>query len=119
MTLRELLSYIDFDAKLDEHGEIVLIDEQGAYLGNIGEERWDTKSPEETVTSIIDRLEIYWRDYEVTPLCEDMNCEEPYSWKDLYDKAVDFYGNDVDKNTILKYLIHPDLVVLDEELIKK
>lgn len=117
MTLRELLSYIEFDAELDEHGEIALIDNQNVYLGTIGEERWE--ATQELVPDIIDRMDIYWRDYVITPLCEDMDCEEPYSWKDLYDKAIDFYGNDVDKNTILKYLIHPELVSLDEELIKK
>lgn len=117
MTLRELLSYIDFDAELDECGEIRLIDKQDAYLGTIGEERW--KATQDSVSDVIDRMDIYWHDYVIIPLCKDMNCEEPYNWQDLYKKAVDFYGNDVDKNTILKYLIHPDLVVLDEELIKK
>lgn len=52
----EALSFMEFSLDKDEDG-FLLIDEQGANLGNIDEDRFDSAS------AIIDRLEIYWNDY--------------------------------------------------------
>lgn len=117
MTLRELLDYIDFDAELDENNEIRLIDEQNAYLGDIGEERY--KPEQDSVADIIDRCEIYWLDYVIRPLIEDIGCSDDLEddWSELYKVAIKHYGsNKVNRNTILGYLINPDDVKLDKEL---
>lgn len=117
MTLRELLHYIEFDAELDENKEIKLIDSQGAYLGDIGECRY--KPTKESISHIIDRCEIYWLDYVVRPLINDIGCSEELEgdWKELYELAAKYRGDEiVDDTTILGYLINPDSVELDKEL---
>ena len=117
MTLRELLDYIEFDAELDENNEIRLIDKQNVYLGDIGECRYEPK--QDSVADIIDRCEIYWLDYVIRPLIEDIGCSDDLEddWSELYKVAFKHYGsNEVDKNTILGYLIMPDSIELDKEL---
>lgn len=116
MTLRELLDYIEFDAELED-GQIKLIDKQNVYLGTIAEERWEPTK--DSVVKIIDRMEIYWNDYVITPLINDIGCSEELrnNWSELYDIASKYYGDEeVDKNTILGYLVNPDYVELDKEL---
>lgn len=117
MTLRELLHYIEFDAELDENKEIRLIDQQNVYLGTIGEERWEAK--QDSVPDIIDRLSIYWNDYVITPLEEDMSlgCDDYDTWEDLYKLACEIYGDKVNENTILGYVLGKLPVELDKELL--
>lgn len=116
MTLRELLNYIEFDAELDENKEIKLVDLQGVYLGDIGECRYEPTK--DSVRVIIERCEIYWNDYVIEPLEEDIDCESNLTWNELYTEAVKYYGSEeeTDKCTILKYLVNPELVELDKEL---
>lgn len=114
MNLKELLSYIEFDYYWETNKEgirvIKLTDNQYANLGDIEDEEFTS------VAEVIDRCEIYWNDYCITPLCEDMNISTNYTWTSIYDYAKKYYGeNEVDKYTILGYLVNPSLVVLDDE----
>lgn len=112
-TLREILNYIDFDYEI-ENGEIKLIDNQQAYLGDIADFR--VPATNDSIKDIIERTEIYWLDYEVRPLMEDMGVSEELEndWTKLYELAARYYGDEeVDDNTILGYLINPDQIVLD------
>lgn len=114
MELRELLNYIEFDCYYTTNKEgarvIKLKDMQHVNLGNIEDDEF------KTVAEIIDRCEIYWNDYVIRPLCEDMEISEFsfLDWNDLYNQASKYYKDDVDNNTILGYLIHSELVELGE-----
>lgn len=115
MELRELLNYIEFDCYYTTNKEgvrvIKLTDSQHANLGGIEDEEFTS------VSDVIDRCEIYWNDYCIIPLCNDMEISvfSFNDWTDLYNKASKYYGEDkVDNCTILKYLIHPELVELGE-----
>lgn len=95
MSLRELLNYVDFDYEIikndnedytDEYERrvelIKLIDLQDAYLGDIADfrVRVDDKL---AIECIIDRLEIYWNDYVIEPLEEELRIEDVYTWKNF------------------------------------
>lgn len=114
MNLRELLNYIEFDCYWTTNNEgirvIKLTDGQHANLGGIEDEEF------RTVAEVIDRCEIYWNDYCITPLCEDMDISSNDTWISIYDYAKKYYGRDeVDKFTILSYLLNPDLVEFNDE----
>lgn len=119
MTLRELLKEIDFDYEV-ENGEIRLIDEQGAYLGDIGEERWIAEQA--SVPTIIDRMEIYWNDYVYDAIVEEplnSDCKELEDYEDngdyeellLYCEAHNIKSY---LTEILYYIVHPDEVIFEE-----
>lgn len=126
MSLRELLNYVDFDYEIikndnedytDEYERgvelIKLIDSQGAYLGNIADFRVELNS-ETAIDNIVDRLEIYWTDYVITILEEDLRIEGDYTWEELYFKACKKYGDKVDNNTILGYLLDSSNIYIEE-----
>lgn len=126
ITLRELLHEVefdyeivrnegeDFDEDIDEGVEVIkLIDLQGVYLGDIADFRVEAKW-ELAISSIIDRLEIYWIDYVITDLEEDLEIFDYKDWEDLYKKAKDVYGDKTDSYTILGTLINPELVYIEE-----
>lgn len=116
MDLRELLNYIEFSYHIETNSEgvrvIKLDDNRHANLGGIEDEEFTS------IAQVIDRCDIYWRDYCVTPLCEDMGVSENQfkNWEHIYKYAKIVYGDEVDKNTILGYLINPSSVTLNEEL---
>ena len=110
MKMSELLSYIEFKLEKTEDNTYRLIDLQHANLGGIEDEVFHTPA------EIIERCTIYWRDYEIFGLCEDLNVSESdfKDWEELYEFATNFYGEDkVDKNTILYWLINPEMVDME------
>lgn len=126
MSLRELLNYVDFDYEIIKNDNedytdefergielIRLIDLQDVYLGNIAEFRVEAKY-ELAIACIIDRLEIYWNDYVITDLKEDLDVDDYVNWNELYKLAQEKYGKDVDNNTILGYLLDSSSIYIDE-----
>lgn len=126
MSLRELLNYVDFDYEIIKNDNedytdefergvelIKLIDLQDAYLGDIAEFRVEAKY-ELAIACIIDRLEIYWNDYVITDLKEDLDVDEYVNWNELYKLAKEKYGKEVDNNTILRYLLDSSNIYIEE-----
>lgn len=126
MSLRELLDYVDFDYEIIKNDNedytdefergvelIRLIDLQDVYLGNIAEFRVEAKY-ELAIACIIDRLEIYWNDYVITDLEEDLNVDSTNNWNELYKLAKEKYGKEVDNNTILGYLLDSSNIYIEE-----
>ena len=126
MSLRELLNYVDFDYEIiknngedytDEYERgvklIKLIDLQGAYLGDISDFSVELNS-ESAIQDIVDRLEIYWNDYVIESLERDLRIEDAYTWEELYFKACKKYGDKVDNNTILGYLLDSSNIYIEE-----
>lgn len=126
MSLRELLRYVDFDYEIikndnedytDEYERgidlIRLIDLQDVYLGDIADfrVRIDDKL---AIECIIDRLEIYWNDYVITVLEEDLDVDKYDDWNELYKLAQEKYGKDVGNNTILGYLLDSSNIYIEE-----
>lgn len=126
MSLRELLCYVDFNYEIikndnedytDEYERgvelIKLIDLQDAYLGDIADfrVRVDDKL---AIECIIARLEIYWNDYVITGLAEDLDVDKYDNWNELYKLAKEKYGKEVDNNTILGYLLDSSNIYIEE-----
>lgn len=126
MSLRELLCYVDFDYEIIKNDNedytdefergvelIKLIDLQDVYLGNIAEFRVEAKY-KNAIFCIIDRLNIYWNDYVITDLEEDLDVDEYVNWNELYKLAKEKYGKEVDNNTILGYLLDSSNIYIEE-----
>jgi hypothetical protein len=126
MSLRELLRYVDFDYEIIKNdGEdytdefergvelIKLIDLQDVYLGDIADFRIRSND-KLAIECIIDRLEIYWNDYVITILEEDLDVDKYDDWNELYKLAQEKYGKDVDNNTILGYLLDSSNIYIEE-----
>lgn len=126
MSLRELLNYVDFDYEIVkndnedytdefERGDelIKLIDLQDVYLGDIADYRVQVNF-KLAIDCIIDRLEIYWNDYVITDLAEDLDVDEYDDWNELYKLAKEKYGKEVDNNTILGYLLDSSNIYIEE-----
>ena len=109
MTVTDFLNCFDFDYEVGsevESGEPCwkLIDLQDAYLGNIGEDEFDS------VESIVDRLDIYYDDYLFDgEWIEDYEAEfneivkdDPRDWRIPY----------------LYYILHPNELIIDKPLSK-
>ena len=82
MKLRKFLEYFDFDYCY-EGDEIALIDQTGANLGDIESERF----PKDDLLSIVDRLDIYYKDYIFDDLAEKYGVD-PGDWHTIYKKAI-------------------------------
>lgn len=126
MSLRELLRYVDFDYEIVKNDNedytddyergvelIKLIDLQDVYLGDIADFRVRIND-KLAIECIIDRLEIYWNDYVIDPLEEELRIEDVYTWEELYFKACKKYGDKVDNNTILGYLLDSSNIYIEE-----
>ena len=83
MRLRTFLEYFDFDYRY-EGDEIALIDQTGANLGNIESERF----PKDDLLSIVDRLDIYYKDYIFDDLAEKYGVDTD-DWQAIYKKATE------------------------------
>ncbi len=116
MTLTEFVDYFDFDYCLYDSGKellIGLIDNQGANLGDIEQDRF--LNNKEGVLDIIDRLETYYEDYIFNDL--EIELEENgidtsnMSWKDMYNatKKLDC-GSE-----IMDYIFGNKEVILDSQ----
>lgn len=116
MTLTEFVDYFDFDYWLYDNGKellIGLIDNQGANLGDIEQDRF--LNNKEGVLDIINRLETYYEDYIFNDL--EIELEENgidtsnMSWKDMYNatKKLDCGSG------IMAYIFGDKEVILDSQ----
>lgn len=107
MTVTEFLNEFDFDYEVKHSDEFdkpcwVLIDLQGAYLGNIGDDEFFD------IETIVDRLDIYYDDYlmdgewvenwEAT--LEELMKDNPRDWRIPY----------------IYYILHADELIVDKSL---
>lgn len=128
MTLRNMLSIIDFDYEITDKNQIALIDMQGAYLGDIDQERWDITN--DVCMQIIDRLDHYFSDYiydDIIEECKDcFNNKDPFDgdWKLMWLWLLDTEREKIPETiskfeiSLVYYILNPeDLIV--EELVKE
>ena len=78
-----------------------LVDRQGANLGDIESDRFDSS------VTLIDRLEVYVRDYIVSDIEEDCDCGEYHDWSEL----LEFAKETMAPEDLERY--HFDLEILD------
>ena len=116
MTLSEFLNYFDFDYEKDETGNYWLIDLQGAYLGNIGDESFSN------IPEIVNRLETYYTDYiyrgisETDLIDEDAVCYEGEEYyPDILEWLKQNYGAENYLTQIVNCIVHPELITEKEE----
>jgi hypothetical protein len=126
MTLRQMLSIIDFDYEITKENQIALIDKQGANLGGIDQERWDIT--DDVCMQIIDRLDTYFTDSIYDDIIEE--CKDCLDGKDPFDgdwKLMWFWLLDTEReklpNTISKfeisivyYILNPEDIIIEEML---
>lgn len=128
MTLRQMLSIIDFDYEIKDN-QIALIDKQGANLGGIEQERWDITGY--TCMQIIDSLDNYFCDSIYDDIVEECKgCfeeQDPFDgdWKELWLWLLDTDREKI-PSTISKfeiatvyYILNPEDLVIEEMLIKE
>lgn len=92
MRLKKFLEYFEFDYRYDGE-DIALIDVTGANLGDIESERF----PKHNLSSIVDRLDIYYKDYIFDDLADKYGVD-PDDWQAIYKKAIE------QKDSSLEYL---------------
>lgn len=102
MKLGKFLEYFEFDYKIIDN-EIKLIDNLNANLGDIESERF----PKDNLSSIVDRLDIYYKDYIFDDLAEKYDVD-PDDWQVIYKKAIK------ENDSSLEYL---KVIMGDAELI--
>ena len=125
ISLRHLLSYIEFDYEIIKNDNedytpefergtalIKLVDLQNTYLGDVSEFR--VLANNSSISTIIERLEHYFNDYEVRPLIKDLPLPDIHSWEFVYKIAQNKYKEKTDTYTILKFLLNPHLVYIEE-----
>ena len=78
-----------------------LVDRQGADLGDIESDRFDSAVP------LIDRLEVYIQDYIVSDIAEDAECCDYKTWTEL----LEFVRKNMVEEDLERY--HFELEVLD------
>lgn len=109
MTLRKLLSEIEFDYKIVDgpHGrkDIQLIDSTGVNLGNI--ESGTFRDAEE----VIDRTENYWKDYVIDDAKDRLKLSENATWEDIYKAAA---LQDDTETDVLRSLVRPATVEIED-----
>ena len=76
MTFEQLIESVEFRVIQQDNGRYRLEDMQGANLGDIEQEEFNSKA------AVIDRMEVYWHDYYASILEEDL---EIYNYKDYGD----------------------------------
>lgn len=114
ISLRELISYVEFDYEI-ENNKIKLIDWQNVYLGDIADFRVEIDDEQFAIMSVIERLRIYWNDYVITALEEDLDVSNYKDWEELYKIAQDKYGDDTNKCTILGWIVNPEYIFIEEK----
>lgn len=75
---QDMLDLYEFDLSVDEENNWRVVDRQGANLGGIEQDKF------ETLASIIERMEIYHNDYIIRDLEECFPDIEYSNWNDLY-----------------------------------
>ena len=105
MTIKEFLNFFEFD--LEKYGTTYgVVDLQGANLGDIEDERYDT------VQEIVERFNgsVYIPDYITDHIEEDAD-KEFDSYEEMYQWCND-HGDTYFKD-VLYALIHPDSVTIE------
>lgn len=123
ITLREMLSYIDFemeivDGKDEFEGEKVirLIDKQQANLGGIESEQFPA-GDDRIAATIIDRLDIYWNDYIIEPLARNVELPIYEAYEKIYKANIENgFGEDDDYMRCLYHLMFPTEVICVTDL---
>lgn len=103
MTLGEYVDFFDFSYAKDEEG-FYLIDNQGADLGSIGSERF------ETAADVVERFigSIYFPDYIVDDLEKEYGYNGDYSVKNLLEFAQEHSSGHA---KILEVMVNPNSIV--------
>lgn len=78
-----------------------LVDRQGANLGDIESDRFNSAAP------LIGRLEVYVQDYIISDIVEDSGCLSYETWSEL----LEFARNNMAEEDLERY--HLDLEILD------
>lgn len=116
MTLSDWLGYFDFGYdwtdEPNEDGEVgyEFIDYQGAYLGDISEERY--YDPLDMVSRIADGSS-YWIDYIEQDLQDEYEYEGDESLEDEYQFALEVLGEDDLETQIIYYALHPEELIVE------
>jgi hypothetical protein len=76
-----LVSWVEFELMVNPNGTLSLYDTQHANLGNIEGDEFTT------FPQVLDRLEIYFNDYIVEPICDHMGIEDYKDWEDLLNQV--------------------------------
>lgn len=89
----ELVTHCDFDIEVTKEGKLVLIDLQGANLGGIEGEEFDTYA------SVLERMSVYLDDYFFKPLVECIE-EDFKEWLGdcTYEEVVEWCDKNVPKS---------------------
>lgn len=118
ITFSELLSLVEFNYSINNDGTLSLIDDLGANLNHIEDDKYDITP--NIATTIVDRLGMYIGDYILADIREqystlgygeieyDSNLEE-------YLNAIKQYPNDFAYSIkVLEHLNNPNLIDIEE-----
>ena len=107
MTVTEFLNEFDFDYEVEQSKEFdgscyKLVDLQGAYLGDIGDDEFFD------IETMVDRLDIYYDDYlmlgewvaDWNDALKDISENDPRDWRIPY----------------IYYILHADKLIVDKPL---
>lgn len=120
MTLRKLLGNIDFDYEVTDNdfvdvendtcGKVIkLIDNTGANLGHIENERYNIS--DHLASTLIDRLEIYWSDYfNDEEWVKKYGYDRNDSYEEMLEKTPVSESNLVE---LLRNLANPETIVVE------
>lgn len=101
---------------IDENGKYRLEDLQGAYLGDIDEDKFDS------ISEIVYRLNIYYNDYILEGLIDPdimgydierlgLNFDDCYTYEEYFNKIKDIKDDSLDYYKFyLFYILHPDYI---------
>ena len=86
----DMLDFYEFDLEVDNEGFWRITDRQYGNLGGIEQEQFNT------LTDILDRMDVYHIDYIIRPLSENFPDIEFYNWSELYNEIVEIVKNSAD-----------------------
>lgn len=124
MTLRTILSIIDFDYDITTENQIVLIDKQGANLGGIEQEKFDIT--DDICMRIIDTLDTYFTDSIYDDIIEECKeCFDEYDpfdgdWKEMWLWLLDTDRENIPDTiskfemSIVYYILNPEDLIVEE-----
>lgn len=104
MALSEFLDYFELDYAIKD-GSFVIIDLVSSYINDIEREAF------ETITDIVDRLDIYYHDYIYKSVCE-----LGYDGVEYYQDILEWLKKEYPDGYLLpcvKCIINPELITLD------
>ena len=121
MKLTDFLNEFDFDYVVYDSGYLGFIDLQGANLGDIESDRYT--NDRNGVIGMVDRLDIYYRDYIFEEMADDLDdngVDVDYtSWRNIiatYKKNKDKCSYNHDWQSYLaEHIFNPELIELDSD----